>query len=271
MEYKTAEGRGSSIITEDGAEDSYQMEMLRKNRFPGLLAAQVSVIDGQKEYCYEAAGYVTLEQYLDRKTIDAQMLQGYLESMKELLVFLEEYLLDPDCLCMRTDYIYVREKENTLTFCYGPCTVGQFEKGLIKLWQFFLQKLDYSDRQNVVMAYEIYQNIVREGYASAFTYKKQENAETQEVVFPWEDEAREYEPQEEKEAEREDYWQLKLPENWKLYAVGILLCGVGAAICYWKGSLVITGAVLVALIGILYALIHFGRQNKGIDSVQNTW
>lgn len=275
MEYQTVEGKGSVFIVEEGScgEESYQIEMLKKNHFPGLLPVQVSVIDEQKEYYYDAGRRMTLAAYLERKTINEEMLQSYLIGMKDLLAFLEEYLLEPDCLCMRADHIYVDEKEQLLSFCYGPYVQGQFEEGLLKLWQFFLQKLDYSDKQSVIMGYEIYQNIVREGYASAFTYRRREEKEEPEILFPWEEnEDGQFRQEGENEAERkEESSGIQLSPKWKFYAAGVPLCGVAAAICYWQRSLVVSGLVLIAVFGILYVLIRFARQYKGIDSTQNTW
>lgn len=270
MEYHTREGKGSILITEGLEESSYQMEMLRKNQLPGLLPVQLSTIDGQREYYYEAGRLIPLAAYLEKRTVDVEMLQSYIKSMKDLLDSLEEYLLEPDCLCMKAEHIYIDEKEQNLRFCYGPCVQEQFQKGLLQLWQFFLQRLDYSDRQSVIMAYEIYQNIMREGYASAFTYNKayrKEKLEEPELIFPWEEEEREDEPffPEEKEE------KIKLPANWKLYALGSAVCGLGAAFCFWQGNLLISGLTVVVVAGILYGLIHYGRQDKGIDSVQNTW
>ncbi|MBP3543227.1 MAG: hypothetical protein J6J86_03260, partial [Lachnospiraceae bacterium] len=225
MEYQTVEGKGSVFIVEEGScgEESYQIEMLKKNHFPGLLPVQVSVIDEQKEYYYDAGRRMTLAAYLERKTINEEMLQSYLIGMKDLLAFLEEYLLEPDCLCMRADHIYVDEKEQLLSFCYGPYVQGQFEEGLLKLWQFFLQKLDYSDKQSVIMGYEIYQNIVREGYASAFTYRRREEKEEPEILFPWEEnEDGQFRQEGENEAERkEESSGIQLSPKWKFYAAGV--------------------------------------------------
>ena len=253
----------------------YQIEMLKKNQFPGLLPVQVSVIDEQTEYYYDVGKYMTLAAYLERRTINVEMLQSYLAGMKDLLSFLEEYLLEKDCLCMQAEHIYVDEKEQALKFCYGPYVQEQFEKGILKLWQFFLQKLDYTDRQSVIMGYEIYQNIVREGYTSAFTYKKQEEKEEQEqeILFPWEDrDSGQFYQEVKTELEKDDdFAGIQLPAKWKFYAAGVPLCGLAAGICYWQKSLVVSGITLVAVVGILYVLIRFGREHKGIDSVQNTW
>lgn len=271
MEYHMREGKGSVLITEAGflEEASYQMEMLRKNQLPGLLPVQVSSIDEQREYYYEAGGLVPLAAYLEKRTIDARMLQSYLKSIKDLLASLEEYLLEPDCLCMKAEHIYMDEKEQRLRFCYGPCMQEQFQKGLLQLWQFFLQKLDYSDRQSVIMGYEVYQNIMREGYASAFTYKREEKTEEPEIVFPWEaegDERDSFLPE-----ERETEGKVQLPVKWKLYAAGSSLCGLAAAFCCWQRNLLVSGLAAAGAAAVLYVLIHYGRQDKGIDSVQNTW
>lgn len=275
MEYHTREGKGSILIAQAGGleESSYQMEMLRKNQLPGLLPVQVSSIDEQREYYYEAGRLIPLAVYLEKRTIDVEMLQSYLKSMKDLLASLEEYLLEPDCLCMKVEHIYIDEKEQRLRFCYGPYVQEQFQKGLLQLWQFFLQRLDYSDRQSVIMAYEIYQNIMREGYASAFTYnkayKKEEKTEESEIIFPWEEEDGERENFLPEEQELEE--KIQLPANWKLYTAGSAVCGVAAAFCYWQGNLLISGLTVAAVAGILYVLIRYRRQDKGIDSIQNTW
>ncbi|MBO5278066.1 MAG: hypothetical protein J6B06_01040 [Lachnospiraceae bacterium] len=269
MEYHTREGKGSILIAEAGLleENSYQMEMLRKNQLPGLLPVQVSAIDEQKEYYYEAGRLVPLAAYLEERTINVEMLQSYLESVRNVLASLEEYLLEPDCLCMKAEHIYIDEKEQYLRFCYGPCVQEQFQKGLLQLWQFFLQKLDYSDRQSVIMGYEIYQNIMREGYASAFahkTYKKEEKAEEPEIVFPWEDEEDENDsllPEERKLAEK-----IKLPVRWKLYAAGSSLCGLAAAFCYWQRSLPVLGLTAAAAAAALYVLIRYGRKDKSLTA-----
>ncbi len=184
------DGRGSLLIA--GAElieeSSYQMEMLKKSHPAGLLPVQVCAINEQREYRYEAGCLLPLSEYLEKRTISGEMLGQYIDSVKCVLSSVEEYLLEADCLCMEPEHIYTEETGHRLQFCYAPCGQGGFEKGLLKLLQFFLEKLNYDDRQGVTMAYQIYQNVVKEGYSSVFTYKiVEEQPARHEVVFPWEE------------------------------------------------------------------------------------
>lgn len=184
------DGRGSLLIA--GAElieeSSYQMEMLRKSHPAGLLPVQVCAINEQREYRYDAGCLLPLSEYLEKRTISFEMLNQYIDSVKCVLSSVEEYLLEADCLCMEPEHIYTEETGHRLQFCYAPCGQGGFEKGLLKLLQFFLEKLNYDDQQGVKMAYQIYQNVVKEGYSSVFTYKiVDEQPIRQEIVFPWEE------------------------------------------------------------------------------------
>lgn len=289
--YKTAEkeeyylrsGKGSTFVRDSRAEEQiseYQIEMLRKNRLAGLLPVQICAINEQREYHYEAEGLISLEEYLDRRMISSALLQAYIESMKGVLDILEEYLLEPDCLCMEPEHIYTDEKGEALQFCYRPPGGETFERGLQRLLQFFLGKLDYSDRQGVMEAYQLYQNAVKEGYRAALSVnaaaqerEREEIPEQEEtVVFPWEEEARE---EGSLNRAREPYHvklpAFRLPPQSLVYAAGILLCGVAAGFCYWQKSLLLCGAALLVTAAVFYLLIQYGRRDKGIDSSQNTW
>ena len=281
-------GRGSTFIVEGGfleEDSSYQMEMLRKNQLAGLLPVQVCAINESYEYYYNAGSRVCLAEYLSKRTINSSMLGRFIESIKRVLSSIEEYLLEINCLCMEPEHIYMDEEEGALQFCYGPVVKIGFEKGLLKLLQFFLEKLDYDDRECVTMAYQIYQNVMREGYVSVFTYQIIEQPEASEIVFPWEEDEEERK-QEQMQGEaneaikdrwregehKEDIWgEENGIEKIGIYVLGIVICGLAAGFCYWQRNIWLCGAALLVTVAILYGLIRYGRRDKGIDSVQNTW
>lgn len=290
------EERGSIFVVERaGMEDSsYQMEMLRKNRPWGLLPVQICAINETYECYYESGNRKCLSEYLAQRTIDGGMFRWMIDSVKKVLFSVEEYLLEMNCICMEPQHIYIEEKETEpeLMFCYVPVVQVEFENGFRKLLQFFLEKLDYNDREVVTMGYQVYQNVMREGYSSVFSLQIMENtgerkesdrlqeenrrlqqdnflqperqpqswkpqqSEDGQVVFPWEEE----------EKENEDVMEKRI-----IYILGIILCGLAAAFCYWQGSLVWCGIVLLLTAVVFYVLIRYGRRDKGIDSVENTW
>lgn len=274
MEHYVRDGRGSMLVIGAGfseEESSYQMEMLRKSRPAGLLPVQICAINDQREYRYDAGNLIPLSDYLEKRTISSKMLQQFIDSVKNVISSLEEYLLEADCLCMEPEHIYT-EENHKLQFCYSPKAQGIFEKGLLKLLQFFLEKLDYNDKEGVAKAYQIYQNVVKEGYASVFACEiiDQQPVEP-EVVFPWEEEEIKPEKQREEVKPKQKEQKPELPVQSIIYAAGILLCGAAAGICYWQGNLFVYAAAVSVCAAALYFLIRFGRRNKGIDSSQNKW
>lgn len=304
-------GRGSTFVVEGAwlEDSSYQMEMLRKNRPMGLLPVQMCAINEKYEYYYDAGSGVRLSEYLDKRTIDSGMFRWFTDSVKKVLFSIEEYLLEINCLCMEPEHIYVEEKgaECVLQFCYGPMVQTGFEKGLLKLLQFFLEKLDYDDREGVTMAYQMYQNVMKEGYLSVFSSQIIEHAEPTEEVerlqqasgmqqseelhqserlqksdrlqqsARWQDEEQSWKAQRTEESqvvfpwEEEGKEKADVMEKAVIYGLGIIICGLAAGFCYWQGSLVLCGIVLLLTAVILYGLIRYGRRDKGIDSVENTW
>ena len=263
MDTYIRDGRGSTLVIGEGfVEASYQVEMLRKSRPMGLLPVQICAINKQREYHYDAGSFIALSEYLEKRVINCEMLGHFMESVKGVLSSIEEYLLEADCLCMSPEHIYLDEKEYTLQFCYGPYKQEIFEKGLLKLLQYFLQKLDYSDKQGVTMAYQMYQNVMKEGYASVFTFKIiEQQPKEQEIIFPWEEKNRE-EPEFFKE-DLEKEQRSQIITQWGIYAIGIILCGAAAGVCYWQNNLFLCGSALLAATAGLYFLIRYGRQYKG--------
>lgn len=261
MDTYIRDGRGSTLVIWDGlpGEAAYQMEMLRKSHPSGLLPVQICAINNQREYHYDAGSLTALSDYLEKRVISREMLDRFIESMKKVLLSIEEYLLEADCLCMLPDHIYLDEEEFYLHFCYGPYKQEIFEKGLLKLLQFFLQKLDYSDRQGVTMAYQMYQNIMKEGYASVFADKILEQPEEPEVVFPWEEEKKKEEENIKSEVRPKKKEAISI--SWIIYAIGMILCGAAAGFCYWQNNLLFCAGALLAAAAGLCLLLHYGRQN----------
>lgn len=167
---------------EKEGDNGYQTKMLMENKLDGLLPVHILTINCWEEYYYDISGLQSLEEYLTIHMLEAEELKGFMKGLEKLLEGMEEYLLEADKLYMKPEQVYVDKNSKILCFCYNPYTEEGFSEGLRKLFQYFLQKLDYQDKDGVNLAYKAYQKVSREGYTyDFFTELKKNSVHTQDT------------------------------------------------------------------------------------------
>ena len=104
---------------EDEMELDYQMRMLTENEIPGLISAQIRQVDCHIEYYYEISGRVSLAQYLARHQMQYKELEALITGLHQVSGAAEEYLLDIDQVLLEPELIFLNQKGDTVSFCYG--------------------------------------------------------------------------------------------------------------------------------------------------------
>lgn len=142
---------------EDEMELDYQMRMLTENEIPGLISAQIRQVDCHIEYYYEISGRVSLAQYLARHQMQYKELEALITGLHQVSGAAEEYLLDIDQVLLEPELIFLNQKGDTVSFCYGKDRNSSFLAHLRELMQYLLVRLDHSDEKTVRVGYALYQ------------------------------------------------------------------------------------------------------------------
>ena len=131
---------------------SYQVRMLLGNVIPSILRCHLQNLDGKNFYSYEITS---------RQSVAIRMLlEGFLRVMEELA----EYLMNPEQLLIKPEYIYLDIESGTVFFCCLPEQGGEVQTQLREFIEYMLPKLDHEDQEAVFLGYGIYRRVLEPGF-----------------------------------------------------------------------------------------------------------
>lgn len=140
----------------------YEMKMFEYNDIKGFLPVEISRMNNSVNYQYRIREYQTLAQKYEKDLIT-------LENLKEIFVEIlavqqraAEFLLSMDAIILNPEYIFTSGTE--YYFCYYPGNESSFYRGIRELMEYVLQQLDHSNQNDTLMAYGIYQKILKSNF-----------------------------------------------------------------------------------------------------------
>lgn len=150
------------IYKEEHYEEDYQMPMLRQNHLDGILEVEGCEVDGKARYTYEISGLVSMKTMYEKTCIKKQEIETVITRILEVTETLQRYMLNPNCLVLRPEYIFF--KEGCWFFCYFPGMKEDLCKLFHELTEYFVKMLDYEDTEGIFLAYELHKATLQEHY-----------------------------------------------------------------------------------------------------------
>lgn len=165
--------------------ESYELQMVLRNKMEHLLSMQVMISDGKTEYWYDVTGMQSLAQKLTMQAAGGILVRKVAEEICGLKTELEEYLLQDMDIVYDPDMIFMDRKETSVKFCYIPGFRVEKKGGVRSLLEKFLQRLDHSDAAAVRLAYGLYErcktdDLTLRDYYDCLYGKKQKEYEAEE-------------------------------------------------------------------------------------------
>lgn len=156
--YQKSGGKNYLVICSgEESELPYQINMIRYNNITGLLPVQFFIEDGEYRYFYDISCKESLSERMKQKKYSIKEIRTVMSDLYRCVQQLDEYLLDSDCLILEPEYLFTEKDSLHIQFCFYPDKKESFEKSLEKLFDYFLNQLDYQDEKTVVLVYSIYQ------------------------------------------------------------------------------------------------------------------
>lgn len=156
--FKKSGGR-SYLVLRSGEEPElpYQINTIRYNKITGLLPIQFFIEDGEYQYFYDISCKKSLSERMKYKKYSIKEVRTIMSDLYCCVQQMEEYLLDVNCLILDPEYIFSENDTLKLQFCFYQDKVETFEKSLERLFDYFLNQLDYQDEKTVLLVYGLYQ------------------------------------------------------------------------------------------------------------------
>lgn len=154
--YKRELEQNYLVIEQEEFKEQYQVEMLVRNRIPGLLHCRLSLIDRKALFYYEITSRQNLRLVLERKRLSAEELHLLLGGLLAAVQTCSEYLLDTSRIFLNPDYIYLEPDSWQISFCFFPFCEQDIQEELLGLAEYLLDRLDRQDQRAVALGYEFY-------------------------------------------------------------------------------------------------------------------
>lgn len=167
-------GGKSYLVIRSGEEPElpYQINMIRYNNIAGLLPVQFFIEDGEYQYFYDISCKESLFDRMRQKKYSTKEIRTIMSDLYRCVQQMEEYLLDTNCLILEPEYLYTDKDSFHIQFCFYQDKKETFEQSLEKLFDYFLNQLDYQDEKTVLLAYSLYQKS-REEHIPLYELMKQ--------------------------------------------------------------------------------------------------
>ena len=150
------------VITDDRAAQSDEVGMLVNNRIPGLLNAHLQEVNGECQICYEITGLRPLSELYEGEKLRKKDITAILLHFARAVQETGRYLLRGESLLAEAEMIYVSDHLEEVRFCCCPTEQEDAYIRLGRLCRFFLDHIDYEDRECVRLAYDLFQESLHE-------------------------------------------------------------------------------------------------------------
>lgn len=134
----------------------YRVRMLLENKIQGLLPITHRQVNGESRYYYEINSLQPLDQMIEKNELNYHALRAVLLGCIHLFDRLEEYLLNGEQIMMNPKFIYVNVESMEPYFVCYPDYKDDVRRSFMKFVDELLAHIDHTDKQAVMLGYQVY-------------------------------------------------------------------------------------------------------------------
>ena len=143
-------------VEDDLDTQSYQVRMLMTGTVPGLLSCRLQNMESRMDAWYDITSRQQLSSLFEGKKLSYADLQLIFGGFVKVMETAAEYLLNPDMLILKPDYMYVDAGQKELYFCCLPGYDESIRTQFQGLTEYLLPRLDHEDQRAVMLGYGVY-------------------------------------------------------------------------------------------------------------------
>lgn len=158
VEYKKDLHHNFMVISEIETvnEEAYCMKLQKLLQLDGLLRMERRTMDNQVLCYYDITGKQSVTSLFEKGNLTYDRIKKF---FLELLITLEkgyEYLLNEDDFILIPEYIFMDAAASILYLCYLSGYGRSIQEQISNLIEYLMNKVDYNDKDAVLMVYEMY-------------------------------------------------------------------------------------------------------------------
>lgn len=166
VNYCQNEGVNSFFVVEAEMDsvNSYEIDMLYNNFVGGIIQPEFRSIDGRMLLYNKINGMKSLKDYMLANSLTAKQTLSIMGAACNAVVEAEEYMLDPDNLMLKPEYIFCSVGLEECRFVYAPGAHMNVKKQVRHLAEEIIRRIDHSDGKLVDFMYGVYETVVMDNF-----------------------------------------------------------------------------------------------------------
>ena len=137
-------------------ESSYCIRMLEADGLNGILSPDCIRQDDCVFYYYDITAKQSLISLLARAPLSVAMVKHLIGRLVETIEKAYEYLLDEKGFVLSPETIFLDLNTGEYELCYLPCYGRDVKEQMCSILEFIMNKVDYNDKEAVLLVYNLY-------------------------------------------------------------------------------------------------------------------
>jgi hypothetical protein len=156
------------VVTEEQLpKEDYCIRMLEKQVLPGVLPLQQRHMDNKTLFYYDITGKQSMLNLYAKASLSYEMLMQLISYILETVELAYEYLIPEDDFILNPEFIYVDVVTNAPSLCFLSGYRRDSKGQMSNLLEYLMNKVDYNDKEAVLMVYRLYAVSKEDGHTFA--------------------------------------------------------------------------------------------------------
>ena len=144
--------------------ERYCIKLLGEQAVDGMLSMETRSVDNSVSYYYEITARQSLNHLVEKTLLTYHKVKQVLMHIIDIIERANEYLMVEDDFVLLADHIYIDISTNLPYLCYLPGYHKDIKIQINELIEFFMNKIDYKDKDGVLLVYRLYSVSKEETY-----------------------------------------------------------------------------------------------------------
>ncbi len=149
---------------ESGEGEPYCLRMLRAEGLKGILPLERRIIDNCVQYYYDITSKQSISVLSARTALTCDRVRSLFLALLDGIEKAYDYLLNENDFLLTPETIYMELTSEKLYLCYLPGYHRDIKEQLCCLMEYIMNKVDYNDKEAVLLVYNLYATGKEEGY-----------------------------------------------------------------------------------------------------------
>lgn len=138
--------------------EAYEYKILEEEKIVGTLEYRVDREEGKTILKYDIGGMVSLDDYLKVNRLKKKDIIFIVESVKELLCTIENFLISENSILLdpRSIFLLKNNDKMEIKYCLIPCLIADFSYELSKFLIRLLRHVDTTEKDALELAYALF-------------------------------------------------------------------------------------------------------------------